>query len=412
MGARCNHHVVSKLYLRKFSLDGKSVCLINIDRDQFVPTASISGQCASRNFYGPDASLEEAFHPIETRAGAVISEILEHETLPPEGSEDMEALITFIVIQRSRAQAAARSHDAMTDKFAKLQVEGHPDLAEIDLDDYEIRNQYPVALPAQVAVDAVPQAWYLGAHLFLNNTAIDLITSDEPAVCHNQYCEGITYRGVCGWRSSGIQVPFPISPRVLVLLYDKQVYKVGDKKGQRVSYISNYSEIDQLNAFQILNATHNIYFMRKEGSKRLGLQVQQIAKKRPKSRWRFVHAVRMPETSDETNELIHYYEPLLPQALALTGIEIWRRVRSIPLHKRSSLRRGHAFLGQRRKPRPGDQWERYEVLRERTGNANRADLPPLKWSSMKYGFDHEGGQQWRGRDTRPRDRDRGRDSER
>lgn len=40
-------------------------------------------------------------------------------------------------------------------------------------------------------------------HLILNNSGIEFITSDDPVIVHNQYAEGVKYRGVIGWAFLG-----------------------------------------------------------------------------------------------------------------------------------------------------------------------------------------------------------------
>ena len=85
-------------------------------------------------------------------------------------------------------------------------MENHPSLADIDPDSVKLTNVYSVPAPLSVAREILPVAADLQAHLFVNTTAREFITSDDPVILHNQYCEGIAYQGVKGWNCA--RIPF------------------------------------------------------------------------------------------------------------------------------------------------------------------------------------------------------------
>ena len=61
------------------------------------------------------------------------------------------------------------------------------------------------------------------------------------------YCEGVTYQGVNGWNCAGIQVFWPISPKTLIVLYDRDTYVVPESSpGARASRLSGEFDVAQL----------------------------------------------------------------------------------------------------------------------------------------------------------------------
>lgn len=256
-----NDHYVPQFYLRNFSSDRsdtrpdrlgqRSIRLINIARRKFVPHASITGECKKAGFHNYKIGVEAALSQLETLAASAIRNVI-HSSIPPSPrGQDHEVLAVFIAIQRSRTLRAAEVADKMADRMFKVAYDTDPRLDGIELSNFEIRSDYPVAIPLKVAAQYAPIVMQLGMHVFVNETREDFITCDNPVAAHNQYCEGIDHVGVLGWNCSGIQIFVPISPQHLVLVYDAEVYAVGDKHGARASRITSIKDIRTLNALQI-----------------------------------------------------------------------------------------------------------------------------------------------------------------
>ncbi len=336
MAEKREHHFVPQFYLRKFSNNGRSINLYNFKNKRFVRGASIKGQCSRRNFYGPDTTIENALGKVESQASKVLAKIDADKSLPPQGSEEMVELLTFIALQRGRGISVARINNEQTDTLAKLQFEGDPQFNQNYRDVIEIENVYPALRPLRITAEMLPLIVSLRAHLFINETNIDYVSSDDPIVCHNLFCEGIDYRGVLGMNSSGIKMIFPITPRSLILLYDQSVYAVGKRKKETFSIITKEEEINNLNGFQLLNASNNIYYRSLDHEPYLNGCINYHTPLRHKRRSRVVRTERV--TTDEgESELLHMYEPLLESKLKLNDVKIRRNKRRIPLHSRSTL---------------------------------------------------------------------------
>jgi hypothetical protein len=334
------HHFVPQFYLRAFSTDGRRITLFNVRRDRLIHGASIKHQCSRRNFYAFAPGLESTFANIEGTTSRILRSIGEDDALPDIGSEDRAILLMFMVLQYLRTASAARPMDIMTDYYAKTVLAESARESGIDLEDFTIRQKDSVALPLSGAADVFTLAADLKVHLYVNRTARGFITSDAPVVLHNQYCEGIDFRGVLGWACRGLQVVLPLSPSHLVLLFDGGVYKVGaSHRGCQVTHISDVRDVDQFNLLQILNAQENIYLKVHESDHEFERECRLLASKRPATRMKIVETDYLEVDKDHLSSLVHHYEPLLPMKLVVSDISVRRDARRRPLFERSMLYR-------------------------------------------------------------------------
>jgi len=330
------HHFVPQFYLRQFSADGRCVNLFNFKHGRAILGVSIKHQCSRRNYYGFAENLESGLARLEGATAGVLRRIRAIHTLPAPGSLEWHTLLTFIVFQKLRTTNAGRMDDAMTDYLAKMQLEGRPEFKDIKPDSFEVRNVHPVAIAVSVASEMVPEATDLQWHLFVSNAPRSFITSDDPVVAHNQYCEGINYRGVTGWSCRGLQIFWPISPTELLLLFDAAVYKVGGShRGQQVTTLTAPGDIDQMNTLQILNAHHNAYFVGNFAP----TQCHALAARRPSKRHAFVETNALPNAEGGTSALMHAFSPLLPVKLTVSAISVRKKARQVLLEVRGGLYR-------------------------------------------------------------------------
>lgn len=340
MGEPRENHFVPGFYLRQFSRDGRSIDLFNFARMNSVRGASIRGQCSRRNLYSFAPGLEQVLSGLENEAAGAIRTLRASARVPAPGSDEWKALIVFVVFQKLRTRAAGDRNDVSTDYFAKLWARADPELGKDDPDTYRIVNEHPVALSLLQVPRIVDTASDLELHLFVNETSLPFVTSDDPVVLHNSYCEGIDYFGVLGWGCSGIQVFWPVSPRELLLIYDSSVYRVGRvDPNNRETCLAETAEVRLLNSLQILNAHHNVYYLQGAEASLVEEECLTLAARRPKARTRFVETEEVEQSDGETSSLIHQYEPLLPVRLRLSAIDIRKRARRVPLHRRGQLYR-------------------------------------------------------------------------
>jgi hypothetical protein len=342
-----NDHYVPQFYFRNFapgrdgvpdSPERRNIRLINLVRRKYVPAASIKGQCKKAGFHDYQPGLEAGLGQLEDLAASAIRGVIEANVPPEPWSADHETLAVFTVIQQSRTFTAAENSDKLADRMLKAAYQSDPRLEGIELSHYQIKSEHPVAIPLMVATKHAPVAMQLGLQVLINETPEEFITSDNPVVAHNQYCEGINYRGVLGWNCAGIQILLPVSPHHLIYFYDRKVYTAGEKGVNGTSRIVDLAEIRNLNAFQIMTARENIYFRSEAMVGTLLAQIEQLYSRRKLKRHITVQSSPVAQ-ADGTSELIHQFERMLPLRFCVSSVKIKRRMRRISLDRRAAMPR-------------------------------------------------------------------------
>ncbi|WP_316200661.1 MULTISPECIES: DUF4238 domain-containing protein [unclassified Bradyrhizobium] len=327
------HHFVPKFYLRNFSGDGKSIGIYNISSQRVISKGNLRNQCYRDYFYGKDLTVEHALAGMEGAAAELINNaILKNEAVPRPFSAEHIILSHFIVLQAARTNYEADAMAESTDKLFKTIYRGQFD----DLDQYEIGFEDPVLMSLQVASRMVPAVYDLKIKLLRNNSGLGLITSDNPIVRHNQHFEGNERAGHTGLGQAGLQIFLPLSPKYLILLYDAQTYKVGEKNC-RVVTISSSDDVVALNELQWLNAHENVYFSEGEEASVHAQALRVVRRRRDEKSSVKEHPLvdREPDPEPETTRgLLHEFRPGLDVRLRGGFMKIRRR----PKHQRHDFR--------------------------------------------------------------------------
>lgn len=323
----------------------------NFAQQIWAPTASIKHHCSRRNLHSFSPGLEERLKVLEDKADEVLKFVRRGRMLPPLGTVGREWLLAYLAFQKSRTPSAMRHVTVFRDYFRELLGDAIPG-PETDV--------HPLALTLSVAKDVVPLTLDLEMHLLLNETNIEFITSDDPVVIHNQYCEGIAYQGVLGWSCTGLQVFFPISPTELLMLFDRDVYRVGrSHRGESTTIVSDPRDVEMVNSLQIHNAEDNVYFAGQRGAQAIVQQCHVVSAKRRTSRFTFIETERVKETPTREAAIIGHHENLLPVQLAATVIAIRKAAKRVPLAARASYRRGQRKARQTQRSGAAPQTKRY-----------------------------------------------------
>jgi hypothetical protein len=131
-----------------------------------------------------------------------------------------------------------------------------------------------------------------------NQTDTPFIASDDPSVLTNRlYVQNRIAKGMTsGMASAGAILLLPISPQVLVVIYDGDVYHLPNNLG--VTSLRNSNDVDLLNQLQILNCSTNIYFSEWGDLDYLTKQIALCIASKPANRHRVNTAVldRVDET--------------------------------------------------------------------------------------------------------------------
>lgn len=253
MATNKNQHFVPRCYLRQFTIEAgnKAINLYNIERDSFIENAPVKNQCSGSYFYGQDALLEDIIQMHEQDYANALREIIEPGY---ELSEEHRAmLLRFWLLQHLRTEAASRRSVELSDGMTNmLELEG----TELDFK-MEIRDAVQMGMRHFLEIKHVVDD--LGICLMRNGSNVPFITSDDPAVLTNRWhlMEPAREAQSFGLSNAGALLILPISPTILCLGYDRDMYSLDSRKGW-IS-INKDSDVEALNQHQHLNCRVNLF---------------------------------------------------------------------------------------------------------------------------------------------------------
>lgn len=219
-------HFVPKFYLRRWETAPQRVNLFHLASSKAIREASLRDQCYAHRFYGGDESLEDELAAFEGAAAPALRRVIDDGNPPKRGSEDHAVLLAFVALQTLRTSSAREN---IKDSYRKMdeQIFGDQEPAP----SAAVQKFSPVsegealALLFKILPKYVQALADLHLHVASSTSKNQLITSDNPVFRYNSYCRGIRYWGSLGGISRGLQVFLPLSPRILLLLYDRWVYR-------------------------------------------------------------------------------------------------------------------------------------------------------------------------------------------
>jgi hypothetical protein len=259
-------HYVPRLLLRKFSDDGKSISLAMLDSGKIVSNASIKGQCYEDYFYGDDGVMEKSFEREETLVGGYFAE-LSAARLESLGHDVHDNLRRFVHYQHMRTLAAAT---ALSDGFSAFiktafapALESHG-LPHDALDHVRIELTNPQSEVLWSALCSTPLLEDLAVRFIMTSGTTGFVISDHPVVAYNQFAQMHPkfrhYPFTTGLPDKGLQMFLPLSPHVVLAVYDPGTYE--SSASQIVSHASK-EDVELLNMMQALNGLECLYFNEK-----------------------------------------------------------------------------------------------------------------------------------------------------
>ena len=247
-------HYVPRFYLKYFGIEPEynTIGIWNIRRKLFIPKGKLKNQAYKDFFYGKDGLLEDALSLLETEVSRVTRKIISDLKLPKTKSIDRISLYTFLIFQASRTEAAVQDLEFTIDRLTQLAFKNDRRVKDF-LPYLRIGLQNPAAMQLNITAKFAPLIFDLNLKLFINKTRHEFVTSDNPVVSYNQLVEYLRWPGSgTGWGMMGLQIFFPLTPRLMLVLYDSDVYRVG-KFYSRRAIISNAADINRLNGLQFIS---------------------------------------------------------------------------------------------------------------------------------------------------------------
>lgn len=364
---RKNHHYLPRFYLRNFGV-GESIALYNLDRRGHVPRASIAGQCQRSYLYGTDGRVERRLGEIEKKAALVIGRLLADRVVFEPMAADHFALAIFVSFQLSRTpQAAQRSINTLQRMEEALAKGLADDMAQrgrllgpppASLEDAVLGNLGVARQTAHTMLDLRPK-------LLVNATDSAFITSDSPLVLLNPWCRGWNATGVLGLMCAGLQIFMPLSPEVVLLLYDEDVYDV-DRQEHSSVLVRQPKEVTGINGLQLCSAEHNLYY---RNDHTLAANIEGLPWRWRDQRVGKTH-VGIYESPDDGSTLVAHHVLQPNVRLDLGFVRVRKAIRHITLAQRARMKRSgarelHKLLGDKdgprpERPKPGQRWKLVE----------------------------------------------------
>lgn len=231
-------HYVPQFYLRFFGWKGKKKYLINIYNIQNSinhENVCVEDICREEYFYGEDGVIESNLAKLEAEWASNFRRIIEgkrHTLLP----KIKVSVYKFIVYQLIRTLSAKKYlDDSITDLEGLLKCKGIK-LKPLKKDIKILLSMYDEVYEAIKDLNSI---------IIDNTTDIDFIISDNPCICTN-----IFTNIAIGLNLIGTIIFIPISPKRLLLLYDRKSVNL-----KLMNYsINNTEEINSINSYQYINA--------------------------------------------------------------------------------------------------------------------------------------------------------------
>lgn len=325
MASNKNQHFVPQCYLRRFSIEkvSSAINIFNLDREKFINCAPIKKQCSKSYFYGDDLKLEKALQPIEGRYSSIINEISCAGYKLTD--EHREFLIFFWRLQYMRTEAASRRHVEMVDSMGEV-AGTEPEYFKMEIKEAVQQSMRNVFNERYILND-------LKVCLIKNKSKIDFITSDDPAVLTNKWhiLDHRTGGSNFGLGSAGILILLPISPKILCVGYDPDVYSISHKSGW--VDVKNDREIQAFNEHQILNCRANIFYKKDKSVHHITKLYSSTKQNRPQARHKINYAV-LDEVGDgfkkfkvvEKREAKKYEEAMIHTEMVNAIPAVWPQV--------------------------------------------------------------------------------------
>ena len=264
-----NQHYVPQFYLRYFSVDKKNVGAYILESGQNIPSAPIKSQASRDYFYSDNIEMEKVLSNLEACAKKVLDKIIAAPT-EPLSKEDKDTLFDFTVIQLGRTEVQAscvkqwyeQRVRSLSDVFSQMSTDTGGDQGESLKEKVLHLIGEPPPFPAVYSVAAHEEISDimrdLSVKILVNKTDKSFITSDNPVAKYNQFMERMRQEAY-NLGARGLQIFFPLSPRIGVMYYDPKCYKLGYKKREYVE-LNQGKDIDELNKLTSCNSGGLLYY--------------------------------------------------------------------------------------------------------------------------------------------------------
>ncbi|MDF3197001.1 DUF4238 domain-containing protein [Pseudomonas sp. 1928-m] len=251
MATNKNQHFVPRCHLRPFTLNSKNAAInaFNIDRQYLIRNAPVKNQCSRDYFYGKDEKLEKAIQFVESSYANALSQVIANHKTFNEGSKAVFRI--FWLLQHMRTEATAIQAVAMSESTRVI--------ADIPPEEFSLGIKDAVQIAMKSFYESMHEIDDLKFCLIRNKTNLPFITSDNPAILTNKWhltshrSPGRSF----GLGSAGALTFLPLTPDLLFVGYDGDVYNIPNNKG--ITEARNERDVIAFNQHQFLQCISNTY---------------------------------------------------------------------------------------------------------------------------------------------------------
>lgn len=312
-----NQHFVPRCHLRPFTqgAEGLAISLFNLERKKLISNAPIKNQCSKDYFYGTDEKLENAIQLVESGYSRSLHDLIQDNRSLSKDNKTVFRI--FWLFQHLRTEAAAMS--------AVQMAEATRNMADLPPAEFSLGIKEAVQIACRTFAGSMHELADLKFCIIKNKTDFPFITSDNPAVLTNRWqLENKKTHGLSfGMGSAGMLAILPLTPRLLLLGYDGDVYSVPSERG--VVEIRSTRDAIAFNRHQFLQCVANVYVHDATHEYALAKHFSEIETARPKSR-HIIHYAEIdsthggytryvvipPEKRDKTKEAMMHTQVIHP----------------------------------------------------------------------------------------------------
>jgi hypothetical protein len=254
-------HYVPKVYLKNFSkeINGKFFIQCFDKQTSKIFPVNIEKIAYEEEFYDKideEQKLERNLRKIETRFGKAINHLISKKDLSGLNNEDFESILDFIAIQMIRTkeiriefkQTAKQFLDNFGNKLSgKLKKEVGESIKEESL---RKNHKKFILKNGEIFKEIIKK---MKCILILNESVFPLWTSDNPVVEYNSI-DHFPY-GNLGLNCIGIEIHFPITPKLCLLVCDPISFQLEPNK----KITKDYRHIVRERDLQIRNSTRFVF---------------------------------------------------------------------------------------------------------------------------------------------------------
>lgn len=275
MPEKKNHHIVPQSYQRLFSNDGKNIGIYVIKKNLIINQSPIKNTMSKDYFYSKDQTIEDSLSEIEGLCMLAFHKLENNHDYSLHEVERLN-ILEYVMIQLGRTTYMSKK---LSDDVNEMSLEIFKRCSgKEQLDPHlEFRFDEPPLFSLSVFENMIINMADLSFKLVCIDSKCDsyFITSDCPAIIINPYFDFLGYAGVKILGYKGVCLMMPLTPKLMILFYDSDIYKVGNRKGKVV--ISEPKDIETINmlianeANEMLayNPSHEISFALREYAQKM-----------------------------------------------------------------------------------------------------------------------------------------------